>query len=139
MISIRRKDGIEMDVEASNDPEVVERLLSRCFRPEAIARLRREVVKAEEIFLEFTGVSKAELPRIRHHLIHLDSRPRGTVNLTTGDFVITFYVHRDHLAAAQETAKGLKSKFKNVNDWEDTTEHAIESKELFAIPFIDLD
>jgi acetolactate synthase regulatory subunit len=139
MIAIRTKDGVQVDVEASNDPEVVERLLSRAFRPEAIVRLRQEVAKAEEIFLEFTGASKRELPRIRHHLIHLDSRPRGSVNLSTGDFVITFFVHRDHLSVVQEMAKGMKSKFKNANDWEETTEHTIESEKLFSIPPIDLD
>src|ERR1700757_4317566 len=104
MIRIRTKEGgVEIEVESFNDPEKVERLLRRTLRPEAYARFKREVARAEEIFFEFTGANNEELPRIRHYLVHLDSRPRGST-LSTGDFVIIFYVHRDHLSVAQEMA-----------------------------------
>ena len=138
MIRIKRKDGIEIEVETSNDPEKVERLLRRTLQPKMYARLKREVAEVEEIFFEFTGAAQEELPRLRHHLVHLDNRPRGSVNLSTGDFVITFYVHRDHLAVAEEIAKEMKSSFKNANDWQETTEREIKAEEFFKIPGVDL-
>jgi hypothetical protein len=138
MIRLQRKDGVEINIETFNDPMEVDRLLSQCLRSEAYARLKRELAEAEEIFFEFTGANKKELPRIRHYLVHLDSRPRDSVNLSTGNFVIIFYVDPDHLAAAQEMAKHLKSRFKNANDWEETTEHAIEATKLFQIPPMDI-
>jgi hypothetical protein len=134
MIGIRTKDGIELEIEASNDPKRVERLLSYALRPETYARLKREAIKAEEIFFEFTGAVTEELPRIRHHLVHLDSRPRGSVNLSTGDFILIFCVHQDHLSVAQEMATEIKSAFKTANDWKGTTRHGIEAEDFFQIP-----
>src|ERR1700745_1328806 len=138
MIHLKRDDGIEIDIETTNDPKEVDRILSHCLQPEAYAELRRNLADYEEVFFEFPGARKKELPRIRFYLVPLDSRPRGSVNLSTGDFIITFHFHRDHLAEIEKMAKTLKSNFKNANDWQETTEVAIEMDKLFAIPGEDL-
>jgi hypothetical protein len=128
------EDGTEMEIETNNDPAEVERMLRNVLQPETYARLKREVLIGEEIFFEFTGVNKEEMPLVRHYLVHLDRRPRGTVNLTTGDFYIYFRVHKDKLPTALKMAKVLKSRFKNINDWQETTEHGIEAQKFFQIP-----
>src|SRR4029077_12063072 len=132
------EDGVEMEIETNNDPVEVDRMLRRVLQPETYDLLKREVLIGEEIFFEFTGANSEELPRVRHYLVHLDRRPRGTVNLTTGDFYIFFRVHKDNLPTALKMAKILKSRFKNINDWQETTEHGIQAEKFFQIPPIDL-
>ena len=137
MIKIRRENGVEIDVETNNNPEEVDRMLTKVLTPETYDRLKAELAFGEEIFFEFTGVNKEEFPRVRYYLVHLDSHPR-TESLTRGSFYIAFYVHKDFLADAEEMAKSMKSRFKNMNDWEQTTEHGIESKDFFKIPPMDI-
>jgi hypothetical protein len=131
-------DGTEIEIETNNDPAEVERMLRNVLTPETYAKLKKEVQIGEEIFFEFTGANKEEMPRVRHYLVHLDRRPRGTVNLTTGDFYVYFRVHKDKLPTALKMAKVLKSRFKNANDWQETTEHAVKAEEFFQIPPMDL-
>src|ERR1700747_1593768 len=138
MIRMQRKDGAEIQIETCNDPAKVERLLNRCLQPETCALLKKELILAEEIFFEFTGINKEEFPMVRHHLIHLDSHPSAMSDLTRGNFYIIFYVHRDRLASAEEMAKVLKHRFKDANDWHDTNEHAVESNKFFKIPPLDI-
>lgn len=138
MIEFHSNDGVDVEIETNNDPAEVERMLRRVLQPETYALLKKEVLTGEEIFFEFTGVNKEEMPRVRHYLVHLDRRPRGTVNLTTGDFYIFFRLHKDSLPTAVKMAKILKSRFKNANDWEETTEHGIEAEKFFQIPPVDL-
>ena len=138
MIKITRENGIEVDVETNNDPVEVDRVLSKILTPETYARLKAELVHGEEIFFEFTGVNKEEFPRVRYYLVHLDSHPRSE-SLTRGSFFIAFYVHKDFLAEAEDMAKRMKSRFKNMNDWNDTTERGIPPEKFFAIPPMEID
>jgi hypothetical protein len=63
MISLTRKDGTEVDVQICNDSAEVDRMLTALLQPEIYTRLKKELANGgEEIFFEFTGASKEELP-----------------------------------------------------------------------------
>jgi hypothetical protein len=138
MIRIVRKNGTEIDVETNNDPADVDRVLTKVLKPETYTRLKAELVHGEEIFFEFTGINKEEFPRVRYYLVHLDSHSRSE-SLTRGSFYIAFYVHKDHVAEAEEIAKSMKSRFKNMNDWNETTQHGIEAGKFFQIPPMEIE
>jgi hypothetical protein len=138
MIHIVRENGVEVDVETNNDPAAVERVISKVLTPETYALMKKQLVNGEEIFFEFTGVNKEEFPLLRHYLVHLDSHP-AMESLTRGNFYIAFYVHKDHIAEAEEMARRMKSKFKNMNDWNETNEHGIEARKFFQIPPLEID
>jgi hypothetical protein len=106
MIQITKPNGVVIELETCNDPDEVDRLLSRAHLPEAYADLKARVVEAGEILFEFTAANRENLPSIRHFLVHLDRRPRGTVNLTTGDFILTFSVHEDNLGGRKGNSDG---------------------------------
>jgi hypothetical protein len=140
MIHITRENGIEVDVEPNNDPAAVERLLRKVLTPGVYADMKKKLLSGgEEIFFEFTGVNKEEFPLLRHYLVHLDSCPARRKSLTRGNFYITFYVHKDHLSKAEEMAKHMKSHFKNLNDWNETNEHGVETGKFFQIPPMNID
>jgi hypothetical protein len=137
MIAFKSKEGVEIDIETNNDPVEVDRFLTQVLQPETYDKMKRQLPTGEEIFFEFTGANKEELPRVRHCLVHLDRKSRST-GLSRGSFYVIFHVHKDSLPVAQAMAKTLKSGFKNRNDWNDTTEHGIPSDKFFAIPPMDL-
>jgi hypothetical protein len=133
MIAIKTKDGIELNVECIHDPEEVDKILRNCFSTEGYETLKRQAIESEEVFIEFIGARRADLPIMRYHLVHLD-RLTTDKNLTRGDWVITVHVHRDHIEHARKIVNTLRGKFKNANEWEETTNMAIESKKLFRLP-----
>jgi hypothetical protein len=139
MIKIRRENGVEIDVETNNNPASVDKLLCNVLQPETYARMKAQLAHGgEEIFFEFTGVNKEEFPRLRYYLVHLDSNS-SRESLSRGDFYIAFFVHKDHLAEAEDMAKKMKSRFKNMNDWNETNEHGIPANKFFAIPPMDIE
>jgi hypothetical protein len=134
MISIVRENGVEVRIEVSNEPKAVEHLLNHVLAPATLAVLKERLERGgEEIFFEFTGVNKQEFPLVRYHLVHLDTHSREE-SLSRGNFYAIFYIHKDHIAVAEEMAKTLKRRFKDENDWRDTNEAGIKADEFFRIP-----
>jgi hypothetical protein len=138
MINLQNPDGEALKIQAINDPERVDKILRNIFRPEMYANLRDKMVEYEEVFVEFTCGRKADWPEIQHLLIHLGIKPGTPDNLFQGDFIIVFYVDKQKLSVARKAAADIKRKFKNLNEWESTTNFRVEPEKMTDLPPIDL-
>jgi hypothetical protein len=134
MISLKTKEGVEIEVDCVFDPAEVERKLDHCFTPEFRATLKEKAAEAGEIFLEGTFGRRADLPKIQHFLIHLGTVPGTLENPFQGNFIIIIHAHKDALGEAKKVAKSLKAEAKNRNEWDSTTFLAYEEDRASDLP-----
>jgi len=112
-------------------------MLKRCLKPDVYAELKAKAEQFEELFMEITVGRRADLPQVRHLLIHLDRRPNyadiipGSIR---GNFIIIFYVHKDALGEIQPMVDYLKRDFKRANDWNETTRYEIDKDKISDLP-----
>jgi hypothetical protein len=134
MIRLTTHNGVEVDIEAINDPERVHKILTNCLQPDAYKDLKNKALEYEEVFFQFTAARKVDLPMLCHHLVHLDSRTQDPDNLMVGDWIQIIHVPKDHLEAAEELAKSMIKAVKNLNSWEETTRFEVTDENIFKLP-----
>ena len=135
--TFKSEAGTEIGVETVFDPKKVDKLLKRCLKRELYADLKAKAEEYEEVFLELTFGAQADLPQVRHFLIHLDRRPNNAALIpgaVRGNFVIIFYVDKDKLEEIRPMVKYLKGTFKNANEWENTTQFAVDPDKVTDLP-----